>query len=290
MAADDANPWSTHRRRAEQLRGRYPFAAEVLGLYAGLVEAWHDTWLLACEERPGPTELSDWSVRQALPRVVKVTEAAGPSALAAAVRELPADEVRDACTAWLAGAELDPVAAYVVRACLRPALTALDDDGIAAAFFRDDTAVAADLDDPAARVGLRCPRCGGPPQLSTRAGGDEKLVSGGRSLTCARCWHTWPFSASTCPSCGETAGAKRTLYAEHHDGPVVEAQPDPGAEPVHPHIRIEACASCERFLLDIGLGRDPAAVPEVDELAAVPLALYAVDQGLTKITPNLVGF
>jgi formate dehydrogenase maturation protein FdhE len=280
MAADDANPWSTHRRRAEQLRGRYPFAAEVLGLYAGLLDAWHDTWLLATEERPGPTELADWSVRQALPRVVKVTEAAGPPALAAAVRELPADDVREACVAWLAGSELDPVAAYVVRACLRPALDALDDADVAAAFTRD----------PLGQGGSRCPRCGGLPQLSTRAGGDEKLVSGGRSLTCARCWHTWPFSASTCPSCGETTGAKRTLYAEHHDGPVVEAQPDPGAEPVHPHIRIEACASCQRYLLDIGLGRDPAAVPEVDELAAVPLALYAADQGLTKITPNLVGF
>jgi len=280
MAADDANPWSTHRRRAEQLRGRYPFAAEVLGLYAGLLDAWHDTWLLAAADRPGPAELSDWSVRQALPRVVKVTEAAGPPALAAAVRELPADDVRDAGEEWLAGSELEPVAAYVVRACLRPALTILDDAGVSAAFTGA----------PVEQGGSRCPRCGGLPQLSTRAGADDKLVSGGRSLTCARCWHTWAFSTSTCPSCGETTGAKRTLYAELHDGPIVEPKPDPGAEPVHPHIRIEACTSCQRYLLDIGLGREPAAVPEVDELAAVPLALYAADQGLTKITPNLVGF
>jgi len=283
MAADDANPWSTHRRRAEQLRGRYPFAAEVLGLYAGLLDAWHDTWLLATGDRPGPTDLADGSVSQVLPRVVKVTEAAGPPVLAAAVREQAADDIRDACAAWLAGSGLDPVAAYVVRACLRPALTALNDAEVAAAFGFD-------RDPPAERDGLRCPRCGGQAQLSMRAGGDEKLVSGGRSLACARCWHTWAFSASTCPSCGETAGAKRTLYAENHEGPVLPTQPDPGAEPVHPHIRIEACSTCERYLLDIGLGRDPAAVPEVDELAAVPLALYAADQGLTKITPNLVGF
>lgn len=282
MAADDANPWSTHRRRAEQLRGRYPFAAEVLGLYAGLLDAWHDTWLLATGDRPGPTDLADWSVSQVLPRVVKVTEAAGPAALATAIREVPAADVRDACVAWLAGSELDPAAAYVVRACLRPALTTLNDSAVSTSFGFDR--------DDSEHDALRCPRCGGLPQLSTRAGGDEKLVSGGRSLVCARCWHTWAFSASTCPSCGETAGAKRTLYAEHHDGPVVPTRPDPGAEPVHPHIRIEACASCERYLLDIGLGREPAAVPEVDELAAVPLALYAVDQGLTKITPNLVGF
>ena len=284
MAADDANPWSTHRRRAEQLRGRYPFAAEVLGLYAGLLEAWPDIWRLATQDRPGPAELTEWSVRQALPRVVKVTEAVGPSALAAAVGSLSADEVGRAADAWLAGAELEPVSAYLVRACLRPGLAALDDP---AAFANDPAAFA---NDPADRDGRRCPRCGGPPQLSFRAAAGEQLVSGGRSLACSRCWHTWAFSASTCPSCGETTGANRTLYAERHDGPVVAAQPDEGGAPVHPHIRIEACRSCERYLLDIELSRDPAAVPEVDELAAVPLALYAADQGLTKITPNLVGF
>ena len=36
--------------------------------------------------------------------------------------------------------------------------------------------------------------------------------------------------------------------------------------------------------------RDPRAVPEVDELVALPLDLHAADQGLTKVTPNLMGF
>ncbi len=60
--------------------------------------------------------------------------------------------------------------------------------------------------------------------------------------------------------------------------------------PTFPHLRIEACASCERYLLDIDLGRDPQAVPDVDELAALPLDLYAAEHGLSKITPNLMGF
>ena len=34
----------------------------------------------------------------------------------------------------------------------------------------------------------------------------------------------------------------------------------------------------------------PRAVPEVDELVALPLDLYAGEHGLTKITPNLMGF
>ena len=62
------------------------------------------------------------------------------------------------------------------------------------------------------------------------------------------------------------------------------------APPLFPHLRIDACAACQRYLIDVDLGRDARAVPEVDELAAIPLALYAADQGLTKITPNLMGF
>jgi hypothetical protein len=275
----DGNPWSTHRRRAEQLRGRYPFAAEVLGLYAGLLDGWHETWAQAREDRPAPADVADWSVSQSLPRVVKATEAHGPTALAAALHEVTEAHGLDACTAWLAGEELGPVETYLARASLRPALAALDNGTDAFA------------GDPAERGGRRCPRCGGLPQLSLRTAGGEALVSGGRELVCARCAHTWAYSASSCAFCGEMAGAKRTLYAEQRGGPVVGPDDrEPSAEATHPHIRIEACSSCQRYLLEVVLGRDPAAVPEVDELAAVPLALYAGDQGLTKITPNLMGF
>ena len=75
------------------------------------------------------------------------------------------------------------------------------------------------------------------------------------------------------------------------DGPNREAAAAPAAgAPTFPHLRIDACASCERYLLDVDLGRDPRAVPEVDELAALPLDLYAAERGLSKITPNLMGF
>jgi formate dehydrogenase maturation protein FdhE len=275
----DGNPWSTHRRRAEQLRGRYPFAAEVLGLYTGLLDGWQETWTQAREDRPAPADVADWAVSQSLPRVVKATEAHGPAPLARAIHEATQAQALDACAAWLAGEELGPAESYLSRASLRPVLAALDD---AAGAFTGEAA------EPDAR---RCPRCGGLPQLSVRSAGGEALVSGGRHLACSRCEHTWPFSVSSCAFCGETAGAKRTLYAEHRGGTVVGPDDrEPTADATHPHIRIEACSSCQRYLLEVELGRDPAAVPEVDELAAVPLALYAGDQGLTKITPNLMGF
>jgi formate dehydrogenase maturation protein FdhE len=42
-------------------------------------------------------------------------------------------------------------------------------------------------------------------------------------------------------------------------------------------------------LLTFDLRRETRAVPVVDEIAALPLDLFARDQGLTKITPNLMG-
>jgi FdhE protein len=87
------------------------------------------------------------------------------------------------------------------------------------------------------------------------------------------------------------------VYSEHREGPIVgrdgenrEAAAAAAGVPTFPHLRIDACATCERYLLDVDLSRDPRAVPEVDELAALPLDLYAAEHGLSKITPNLMGF
>jgi formate dehydrogenase maturation protein FdhE len=279
--ADAAHPWSNHRRRAQRLRERYPCAVDVLTLYDALLDVWAPSWAAAGDALNSPDGLADWAIGATLAAVVKATESAGPEVLAAAVRELANDEPRDILVAWLAGDDLGGASAeaYLARACLRPGLVALNEAA-------GDACAA----DPAPRGGQNCPRCGGRPEYSFRAAGGDRLVSGGRYLACARCAHTWTYSASACPSCGETAGGQRTLYAEPRPGPVVGQNDESAAgEVTYPHIRIEACASCSRYLLDIELNRDPAAVAEVDELAAIPLTLYAGDHGLTKITPNLMG-
>jgi FdhE protein len=82
-------------------------------------------------------------------------------------------------------------------------------------------------------------------------------------------------------------GARRTVYTERGDGPQVGRAT--AGDATFPHVRVEACTSCQRYLIDIDLGRDPLAVPEVDELAALPLGLHAAEQGFSKITPNLMG-
>ena len=56
-----------------------------------------------------------------------------------------------------------------------------------------------------------------------------------------------------------------------------------------PHIRIEACDTCRTYRKVVDLAQDPAAIPEVDDLASVPLDLWAVQQGYMKPTANLFG-
>ena len=281
MAAPDAgrarSPWTAHRRRAEVLRDRHPFAAEVLAVYLALLDVWEAGWDAARQDRPEPRQLARWAAGRTAPPVVKAAEATGPEPLAeAACGLLGNGRLEGSLAAWLAGGDLTPAERYLARASLHAPLVALAGD-----------AGAACAGDPSPRGGRRCPNCGGPPQLSFRSHAEDPLVSGRRQLACARCGQSWSYSASSCPSCGETSGSQRTVYSEHREGPVVGRDGENG---VFPHLRIDACASCERYLLDVDLSRDPRAVPEVDELAALPLDLYAAERGFSKITPNLMGF
>ena len=280
--ATATGPWAPQRRRAEALRARHPFATEVLALYVALLDVWDEAWDAAHRERPEPPALADWAAGRVLPRVVEATAKAGPGPLAGATRGLlEAGVTSEPLAAWLAGDELAPVERYLARATLRGPLQALD-------------AGAACARDPSPRGGRHCPHCGGPPQLSYRAHSDDGLVSEHRHLACARCAAGWSYSGSACASCGETKAAQRTIYAERREG-IVVGRGDPAPEaradgPVFPHVRIEGCHSCKRYLIDVDLGRDARAVPEVDELAALPLDLHAAELGLSKITPNLMGF
>jgi FdhE protein len=227
------DPWAARRRRAQVLRTRYGFAAEVLTLYIGLTKVWNE----------GAADIGR--------RVVQAVADFGPSALAEGIRDLDADA---AMAAWLGGEDLPPMQRFLARACLMPG------PAVAGAPPADER---------------HCPRCGGLPQLSFRPVG-EPLVSEPRRLVCSRCAEAWSYSRAACAFCGETESSQRTLYAED------------GGE-LFPHLSVDACRTCSRYVIDVDLGRDREAVPDVDELAALPLDLYAADQGLTKITPNIMG-
>lgn len=250
--------WADRRRRGEELGTRYPFAAEVLHLHAALLDVQERAFSLA----PPLHDLDAVAAHTAatvVPEVVEATEAAGPELLAEHARVRLAGGgldrlVRD----WLAGEEQSPVDRYLARAAATPVLEAAGEA----------------LPAPSRVDSRHCPHCGGPPQLAMIEPGAEALSGSRRRLLCARCLAAWTYPRMVCAGCGETRSDRLPIYEE---GDWI------------PHARVDGCESCRRYLISIDLRRDTAAVPCVDELAAMPLALHAESLGLTKITPNLMG-
>jgi FdhE protein len=256
-------PWAARRRRAEHLRERYQFAGEVLSLYLTLLDVHEPAFEAAARA------VLDWDevarlARELLPRVIEVTVTAGPSQLAAATMgRYHSADLDDLVGRWLRGAEQSTVDRYLARAATAPFCEAMSKQG-------------PPFPDSARESGgpLSCPTCGGPPQVSCFGESNESLVTGPRRLVCARCASDWIFPRLTCAGCGETDPKKLPVYSEAD---------------TFPHLRIDACETCHRYLISVDERREPAAVPAVDELAALPLDLYAKQRGLTKVTPNLMG-
>jgi formate dehydrogenase maturation protein FdhE len=284
--AVEVDRWAERRRRTAELRDRRPFARELLDFYAVLLSVQQDAFRDAVTTRPPPDRLDAYVAELVMPSIVDVTMAVGPDTLrAAAGARFDEGDLRAIVKAWLLGESLPPVDTFLARASTSPVLEALDDRA-AAAFA-------------GGRSERTCPRCGGPPQLSYFAPAGEDLATGPRRLVCARCHASWGYARMTCAACGEDSSARLTIFSEEgtasgERGSVVRGLPT-GAKPdaptaVFPHVRVEACETCKRYLLNIDLAADASAVPLVDEMTAIPLDLYARERGFSKITPNLMGF
>jgi FdhE protein len=284
--AVELDRWTERRRRTAELREQRPFAREVLDFYGALLSVQENAYRKAVASRPPADRLASYASEMVMPSVVEAALAAAPESLRAAISMRIAESgLPGVVSSWLRGESQPPVDTFLARAATSPVLEALGERA-AAAF-------------PGPRSERTCPRCGGPPQLSYFAQAGEDLATGPRLLVCARCHSAWGYARMRCPSCGEDSSGRLPIFSEAgtsaaEQGSVIRGLPT-GAQreapkAVFPHIRIEACESCRRYLLNVDLAADPAAVPLVDELAAIPLDLYARERGFTKITPNLVGF
>ena len=288
-AAVAAGPFADRRRRTAELRGRHEFARELLDFYGALLGVQEQAYQKAISARPSAGDLVAYVAEMVVPAVADVSVAVGPARLRDTLAgSLVASDPREIVAAWIGGEEQEMVDRFLARAALGPVLEALGPEAAASC------------------IGLRdrrhCPSCGGPPQLSYFAIADEDLAAGGRFLLCARCLGSWGYSRMTCPGCGENSSSHLPIFSEEgtasgERGSVVRGLPGQladhdggGHKAVFSHIRIEACDTCRRYLLSIDLAADPAAVPEVDEMTALPLDLYARDRGFSKIIPNLMGF
>lgn len=115
-----------------------------------------------------------------------------------------------------------------------------------------------------------CPLCNSKPLVGVlRPEGD----GGKRFLICSLCASEWDFRRLVCAGCGEEDVHKLAVYS---------------AKEI-PHVRVEACDTCHQYIKTVDLTKEGNAVPMIDELATIPLNLWAADHGYAKIRTNLLG-
>jgi formate dehydrogenase maturation protein FdhE len=253
--------WGERRRRATRLQERWPYAGEMLRLYASLLDAQERAYVAALDDQPRRERLAAYVADRVMGNIVEETLAAGPAALVEAARERFARGGLDqSVRRWLDGEAQPPVDDYLARAAAAPVLEALG-----AGAWPADTGE---------RAEGHCPRCGGRPQLSVVGGVSEELLTPPRRLLCCRCGEEWIHERMACPACGERTTSKLPIFSD--------------AERL-PHLRADSCESCRRYLITVDLRRDSDAVPVVDELVALPIDLHMQERGFAKIVPNLMG-
>ncbi len=151
--------------------------------------------------------------------------------------------------------ELAPEYAFFARALLQPYAELLSEK-------------ATGLDADSGQ--MKCPFCGSQPQFAVlRPEGD----GGKRSLVCSLCAREWLFRRLVCPNCGEEDKEKLPVWIADD----------------FKYVRVEACETCHTYIKSIDLTKDGNAVPVVDELATVPLDLWAEEHHYQKLAPNLFG-
>ena len=263
-------------RRAELLATRYPFAAEVLRFYAQITKLQRDLYTEA--KKTVGTRLTDGlsgPFRSAIfifdnahfpakliPFLTSIANIA-PPALASAARDiskLDAASQRSLLQSYwrLGGLDDDfigPFAQFIPRAFSQPL---------------SELRAAHATAPPTLITPHDCPLCGGRPMLGVlRPEGD----GGKRRLLCSFCLQEWDFRRIYCPACREQDEKKLPVYVAEQ----------------FPHIRVEACDTCKTCVRTIDLTKDGNAIPIVDDLAAIPLTLWAQEHGYARIHPNLLG-
>ena len=259
--AERVTTYAERRRRATELAERYEFAREPLTLFAAVAEAQERAFERARADRPSVEGLASYVVRVALPEVMGAVMSSGTETLREAVLlRFHEGDLERMVQSWLRGESQSGPDTFMARAAAAPVLEAVPD-------------VARAL--PIAGEERFCPACGGPPQVSVFVDSGEALVTGQRRLVCARCANEWVYPRMTCVACGTTESNKL----------VVLADPDQ-----LPHLRVDACERCKRYIVSVDARLEGRAVPVVDEIAAIPLDIAAAERGFTKVTSNLMGF
>ncbi|HMI54172.1 MAG TPA: formate dehydrogenase accessory protein FdhE [Candidatus Saccharimonadales bacterium] len=260
-------------KRAQLLTTRLAFAAQILSFYQSVASFQKNlSTHFASTRKSQPRSFPELARRDtldlsnALPHVrsfLDMVEQTGPKRLADSAKQLSSSKAEvwlDALNSyWQTGGHRNPSAdaieQFFLRAILQPCA-----EVVASEFPAREITETPKL----------CPMCGSQPLLGVlRPEGD----GGKRFLLCSFCSHEWSFRRIFCPSCGEDTEAKLPVYVAEQ----------------FPHIRVEACETCSTFLRTIDLTKDGHAVPLVDDLAALPLSLWAHEHNFSALQSNLLG-
>jgi FdhE protein len=264
--------WDQRIERADALTAKHPFAAEVLQFYKRMAIFQHTLYSHgegACGNESGKSVSSfqqELKVHALLPKFAEflsTVERCAPQLLAQSARDLNAqgtERWQDLLTSfWRSTPDFQssPGQPEVLLAWI---------------FLQPQAEYLADLNGHISRQETTavCPFCSRKPIVGVlRPEGDGAK----RSLICSMCATEWTYGRIICPACGEEAVEKLAIYtASQFD-----------------HVRVEACDTCRHYIKTVDLTKNGHAVPVVDELATMPLNLWAQEHGYIKLQANWLG-
>ncbi len=94
-----------------------------------------------------------------------------------------------------------------------------------------------------------------------------------RFLVCSLCNGEWLYRRLFCPNCMESDREKISYFVAEEC----------------PSARLELCDTCKRYIKTIDLGKDPNAIPLVDDIATIHLDVWARQKDYKKLELNLIG-
>jgi formate dehydrogenase accessory protein FdhE len=279
--------WDRRIRRANELASSYPFSAEGLlyyarvatfqkGVYGEIQKALADSPRIS-SDRPLRDELDFFLLLPRFPGFLSVIQQIGPTPLAQAAATLAMKgsaawqhAIEDF---WYRDSDLAAGADVAEQVQSRNQFAATYSDRVLAWIFLQPYAeYLADHRKIAIVDGTpsTCPLCGGKPAVGVlRSEGDGAK----KSLICMLCAHEWAFRRIYCPACGEEREPQMAYYSA----------------PEIAHVRVDVCDTCHTYLKSIDLTKTGLAVAVVDELASIPLDLWAREHGYEKLQINLLG-
>ena len=258
--------WDQRIRRADELAMEHPFAAEVLRFYSHVARFQKDLYTFVTARKPSGSIRDAPDLNPLLPKFPNFLEhiaSAAPQPMAQCGRDLRRLDPRqwlDALNSfWRDAAAFQP----------EPGRSA---ELLACMFLQPYAEYLADHSEPrpAGETFGVCPSCRARPLCGVlRPEGD----GGKRSLICSFCSTEWDIGRILCAACGEQNVEKLAVYTADQ----------------FPHVRVEACETCRAYIKTVDLTKNGHAVPAVDELATIPLNLWAQQHEYVKLHGNLLG-